>query len=366
MRGVPGFRRFSKHGRHRPGARPGVLFRPVDAMPTRLDLIAYDGVALHEIPEATLEQAFSEVGHLRVLWVRVRGLGDLSLLGGLTDRFDMHRLALEDVLSLTGRAKIEDYDRASFFLGRTVDKGEDFVSKQVAIFWSGNFVLSFEEDHADSFAPIVKRLHAARGRIRELGSDYLAYALIDKVVDDYGPVLEAYDDLLDGIEEDTLASHGESTLQHLHMIRAQLTELRRMVRPLRDAVAQAMQGEAGWFSTEVQLFLRDTHDHAAQAMESCDALRENLGSVMDLVFSLQSQRMNDIIKVLTIISTIFIPLSFLAGLYGMNFDTSRAGNMPELGQPYAYVVLLSIMLVLALGMLWWFWRRGWILRRERR
>jgi magnesium transporter len=363
MTRVPLFQRSRRRVKKAPGARPGTLIRAKGAHESRISALCYDAELLQEYEGITASEALAHIGQARVLWIRVQGHADLEALQHLAQALGMHGLALEDVFSLHGQPKLEDYEPGCFFLGRSVSKGEHFVSKQLALFWKQNVLLSFEEDHADAFAPIVRRLRAGKGKIRQLGTDYLAYALIDKVVDDYGPVLDAYELLLEDVEGSVLSGADSEELQHLHSMRRQVTELRRTLRPLRVAVQEAMEGRVGSFDEELRVYLRDTHDHAVQALESCDALRDMLASITDLVFSMQSQKMNDIIKVLTIISTIFIPLSFLAGLYGMNFDTAQTGNMPELRQAYAYPALLLLMGGIALLMLIWFWRRGWLWRR---
>ena len=361
---VPRLRRLSKGRSTKPGERPGLLRRPEGAKETSVELILYDSEGFEQLTAETAEEVLEARGRRQVLWVRVRGLASVSTLQKLAEGFGIHRLALEDVLALNSRAKLESYDSGSFFVGQVVEKREQFISKQAALFWGDGFVVSFDEGHGSGFEPVVARVKAGRGKIRHLGADYLAYALIDKVVDDYAPVLEAYEELVDELESETLRSQDQEMLQHLHLLRAQMSEIRRHVRPLRDVLRQALDGELEGFGEEVRVYLRDTHDHAVQALDDCEALRESISSVTDLVFSLQSQRMNDIVKVLTIISTIFIPLSFLAGLYGMNFDTQQPGNLPELRQPYGYAVLLTVMAVLALGMLIWFWRKGWIFTRR--
>jgi magnesium transporter len=279
MTRVPLFQRSRRRVKKAPGARPGTLIRAKGAHESRISALCYDAELLQEYEGITASEALAHIGQARVLWIRVQGHADLEALQHLAQALGMHGLALEDVFSLHGQPKLEDYEPGCFFLGRSVSKGEHFVSKQLALFWKQNVLLSFEEDHADAFAPIVRRLRAGKGKIRQLGTDYLAYALIDKVVDDYGPVLDAYELLLEDVEGSVLSGADSEELQHLHSMRRQVTELRRTLRPLRVAVQEAMEGRVGSFDEELRVYLRDTHDHAVQALESCDALRDMLASI---------------------------------------------------------------------------------------
>jgi magnesium transporter len=226
-------------------------------------------------------------------------------------------------------------------------------------------VITFQDIPGDDFEPVRERLREAKGRIRHLGADFLAYTLIDAIVDGYFPVLEDYGERLDAVEESLEANALHSPLRELHRIRRDLRELRRILWPHRESINALLRGESQWIKPETQVFLRDCYDHTVQLLDVGESLRETCTDLRDLYISELSQRTNDVTKVLTVIATLFLPMSFIAGVYGMNFDTRASPfNMPELHWYFGYPFALTLMVVLDIGLLTLIWHKGWLRRRE--
>lgn len=358
-------RRKERRRTRRPGEAPGTLQAAPDAHGTTLRVVRYDARAIDE-------RAASSAGELPlagaggIVWIDVVGLGDVELLAAIGKRLDLHPLALEDAVNLHQRPKLEAYDQDLFLVARmcqaTAEGESGMDSEQLSMVLRPGLVITFQERPGDCFDGVRERLRVASRRIRSRGADYLAYALLDTVVDGYQPVIDQLEERLEAIEERLLDEPEEHDLKALHRVRRELIGLRRGVAPLRDAVLGLMRGpEASHVVTEeTQLFLRDCYDHVVRTTEQIDGFRDLCASLMDMYLSTVSNRTNDVMKVLTMIATIFIPLSFLVGLYGMNFDTGSPWNMPELGLPYGYPVLVGIMVAVAAGLLWYFKRKGWL------
>jgi len=338
-----------------PGSVPGTLAIPPGAPPPRLHIFSYDA-------EHVLEQDVSDVETLaqlraeaRVLWVDVQGLGDERVLRRLGELFALHPLLLADVVNVGQRPKVEDYDNVHLIVTRTVEpNGSDLDVDQVSLVLGPSFVLSIQERPGDPFDPVRERLRAG-GVIRRMRADYLAYALLDTVVDGYFPVLETLGEDLERLEEDVIGAPGPHSLEQIHGARRRLVTLRRTIWPLREELASLSRDDTGAFSRPVRVYVRDTYDHAVQAVDVVETYRELTGSLMDVYLSSMSQRTNDVMKVLTVVSTIFIPLTFIVGIYGMNFDW-----MPELRVWWAYPVVWAVMIAIATGLYTTFRARGWL------
>jgi magnesium transporter len=295
-----------------------------------------------------------------MVWVNVSGLGDPSLIAGLGEIFQLHPLALEDVLHTPQRSKIDEYDDNVLLIVRMVEKDNDMpILDQLSLFWGDGFVLSIQERPGDVFGPVRERLRKGGKRVKMSHSDYLAYALLDAVIDGYFPVLEQYGDKLDALEDKIVDAASPDCIHDLHKAKREINVLRLCLWPMRDAISR-MRGGTDFVRDETIIYLRDCQDHIVQILDILESYRERISALNDLYLSSISNRLNEVMKVLTIISTIFMPLSFIAGIYGMNFDTSHPYNMPELRQPYGYVVVMTIMTVAAAIMLFSFWRAGWI------
>jgi len=343
-----------------PGSAPGTLQhtgrRKMEKV--RLRLIDYDADSIREEELARIEDSFAYVTEPPVSWVNVDGLHDVSVAEAVAERFGVHRLAMEDVLSPTQRPKVEEYDDHFLVIVKMLsfDAETDSISaEQLSLIVGPNYLFSFQERPGDVFEPVRERLRQGRPRIRSRGTDYLAYALIDAVVDNYFRVLEQIGDRIEELETTAMEDPSIDVMHRIHHLKGEVLVLRRAVWPLRETLGQMYRGEIPGISEETQLFLRDVYDHCVQVIDTAETLREVLSGAMDLYMSGVSNRMNEVMKVLTIIATIFIPLSFFAGLYGMNFE-----YMPELGVRWAYPVLLAAMATVAGFMIWFFRRRGWL------
>ncbi len=341
------------------GSPPGTLIHtgPRKVEDVRVHRISYEAGRLDEKTEGELTPLLPGPDDPGVDWVNIDGLHRTDMLEGLDARYGIHRLVLEDVLSTNQRPKTEDYGRYFFVVLKMLAFDEEtrsVTAEQVSLIVMDGLLISFQERPGDVFDPVRERLRHAKGRIRSRGVDYLAYALIDAVVDSYFSVLERIGDEVEELEMAALTDEGSETIRSIHELRRETLVIRRAVWPLRDALGPMYRGDMARVTEETRVFMRDVHDHAVQVIDTVESLRELLAAAMDLQLSNISNRMNEVMKVLTIIATIFIPLSFFTGLYGMNFD-----NMPELSIPWAYPALLGFMTATALGMVGYFKHKGW-------
>lgn len=339
---------------------PGTLRVPPGASPPAIHVIKYTASEFLEADVQDVHRVREYLSDGAVTWVNVDGLGDVGTLQHLSEIFGLHGLALEDVMSVHQRAKVEEYGDHLFIVLRMVSLREHLESEQLSMFLGKNFVLTFQKRSGDCLDPVRDRLRQARGRIRQAGADYLAYSLIDAVVDAYFPVVDEYGERMEQLDEQVATGHSPHFMEALHTVRLDLMTLRRAIRPLRDALILLMPDPHSLISDETQFHLRDCYDHTIQLMDLLDTYREMCSDLRDYYMSALNNRMNEVIKVLTIIATIFIPLSFIAGIYGMNFNTAHPANMPELNWPYGYVFALLLMGVVGLGLLWFIWRKGWL------
>ena len=293
-------------------------------------------------------------------WIHVTGLGELETIGKLGEIFHLHRLALEDVINTNQRPKVEEFDETLFFAVRHNTWKKTLHSEQVAIFLGDGFVLSFQESENDAFEIVYDRLRKGKGRIRG-SADYLAYALLDAIVDHNFPLLETYADRLEELEERALKYPDDDIIEQVYTIKRDLAAIRRAVWPLRDVFAFLLRGETNRFEEDTIPFLRDCHDHVLQVVDLVEHYREITSELVNVYVSGLSNRMNEVMRLLTLISTIFIPLGFIAGLYGMNFDPKVSPwNMPELSWRFGYPLVLALMAAVALAMGLVFLRKGWL------
>jgi magnesium transporter len=357
--------------RTRPGAAPGSIVSDPSQPKPKINVIAYGTGEVLEIHVNSAEEAKTLVGRQPVTWIDVEGLGDALTIEQFGELFGLHRLALEDTINVHQRAKVETYGEVLFVVLRMVfcseEHGGRCGSEQVSLFVGPNWLISFQEGRpGDCFDRVRNRLREGSGKMRTLGSDYLAYALIDAVIDNYYPVLETYAVRLDDLEELVLdPSVHRIVMDHLHEVKADLLVLRRTLWPLRDAIALLAREDHARISDNTRLFMRDCYDHIVQLVELIETYRELTADLRDLYMSSISNRINETMRVLTIFSTFFIPLTFIVGIYGMNFD-NRGGeaplNMPELHWYWGYPTVWLVMIVTAGSMLTYFYKRGWIFR----
>ena len=357
--GLPGklFRR-----RHPPpGARPGTLVVDPEAPPSRMTLAVYsaDGVDEHDVDEVSTIPTLLQPG--RKAWLDVVGLGSEDVLRALASQFDVHPLAIEDIVHVGQRPKIDRYPEHLLIVVRRLRPADaELVSvQQLSLLVSRDYLLTFREEPGDVFEPVRHRLHEGVGPMRGSGIDYLAYALLDTVVDGYSPVLEELGDEIEWLEESVMDAHPMA-LERLARLKRGVLQVRRAAGPLRDGIKALVSNADELFTESTRTYLRDTQDHCAQAVDVVEAYREVTNGLFNTYLSAVGNRTNEIMRVLTIMASIFIPLTFLAGIYGMNFE-----NMPELDLWWSYPLLLGLMLAAAIGMTLYFRRRGWIGSRHR-
>lgn len=330
----------------------------------RIRVIGYSAEHYEQLDDASLEQVGGMLNRYRVVWVDVEGLGNAQLIEQLGELFQLHRLALEDVVNVHQRAKVEDYGNWLYYVTPMVvaNGGDKFFTEQVSLFLNDRVVLTFQEGKpGDVFDAVRARLQSGT-KIRTLGGDYLAYSIIDAVIDGYFPVLERYGEKLDVLEDAMLANGRPIKLiDELHDVRHDLRHLRRAIWPQREAMASLLRESQPFITAETRVYLRDCYDHAVQLIDLTETFRELSADLRDLYMSAASNRINETMRVLTIISTIFIPLTFIAGVYGMNFDPDSSPlNMPELRWYYGYPATLAFMLVTTALMIYWFVQKRWI------
>ncbi|MCB9766444.1 MAG: magnesium/cobalt transporter CorA [Alphaproteobacteria bacterium] len=298
-----------------------------------------------------------------VRWIDVDGVHDVATVSELGQRFGLHPLVIEDVLNPHSRPKAEDYPDHLFLIAKhlqllRVEQAEitrfDVRSEQICVLLGRGWVLTFQESAGDAFEAVRERVRVGRGRARQMGADYLAYALIDGLVDRYFDVLDTLSDEVEALEQEALLGDPDELPLRVHLIREDLRLVRKMLMPLITTIG-ALQRGGGLVTAETQLFLRDLTDHVHQVSEQLEASRDAVGALLDTHLAIAGQRLNEINQMLTIAATIFLPLSFLAGLYGMNFAW-----MPELEWPWAYPALLGVMVLIAGALLTYFRRRGWL------
>ncbi len=343
-----------------PGEPPGTIIIDPESKPPRIDVYGIGDGEVHEENDCAPERIAELRAEFRHLWISVDGLGDAGVLTDLRDRLGMHRLALEDVVNTGQRPKVEEYDNQLFIVTRTPDDAGG-PSRQLSLFLGPDFLATFQDGPQPCLAHVLRRLREGRPKLRNAGPDYLCYAILDAAVDSYFPVLDAYGDRLEELEDAVTDSSDAEVIARLHAIGHELASIRRALRAIREMLTALLRLDLDLIRPETAPYLRDCQDHATLLLELADSYRDHCSSLVDLHLSLAGHRMNEVMKVLTIIATIFIPLSFVAGLYGMNFDTSASRwNMPELGSPWGYPIALGAMALMALGMLVQFARKGWI------
>jgi len=326
---------------------------------TKITIMDYDGKAFQEKEAKSVEDCFSFKETATVTWINIDGVHDSELVGKLGSHFGVHPLILEDIMTTAQRPKMEDLGDYIYVVLRmlTCEKDKDGVfSEQVSLILGPNFVISFQESAGgDVFDPVRDRIRTGKGRLRTLGPDYLAYALIDAIVDNYFLVLEKIGERVEVLEEDLVTNPDQETLHEMHVLKREMIYVRRSVWPLREVISGLERAESPLIKQTTGIFLRDVYDHTIQVIDTVETYRDMLSGMLDIYLSSVSNRMNQVMKVLTIIATIFIPLTFLAGVYGMNFKF-----MPELEWRWGYFVIVGIMLAIGITMVVIFRRKKWM------
>lgn len=346
------------------GTAPGTLYIEEDAAPTKIVLIDYNATNVTRLQVPTPEACTSYLDSESVSWMDVQGLGSEDILQRLGQVFDLHPLVLEDVVNVPQRPKVEDYEDQLVIISQMVmpkHQEDGFWIEQVSFVLGKHYLLTVQEEPLrDCFGPVRDRIRANKGLVRKLGADYLTYALLDAVIDGFFPVLESYGERIENLEEEVITNPTRRTLQKIYKIRRELLALRRSIWPQREAINILIRGGSHLISPEIQIYLRDCYDHTVQVMDMVETYRELTSGLMDVYMSAVSNKMNEVMKLLTVVSSIFIPLTFIAGVYGMNFIPEASPlNMPELNWYWGYPLCLGVMAATASGLVFFFWRRGW-------
>jgi magnesium transporter len=355
---------FSKRY-HVPGTGPGTLREPSEPprFPPRISLIEYDANTLEEHPDIAIADCRPYLESPTITWIHVQGQASAEILHTLAEFFAMHPLALEDIVNTGQRPKLELYEEHFFLvLGLPYFNNAHAGVEQVSFFLGADYVVSFHAGAVDPFDPIRKRLRETNNRIRTRQADYLLYALVDRVIDQGFPVLESLSERIENLEMELLAHPNNKTLHKIHQLRRDLLLLRRLFWPQREVINLLMREEHSLIREETRLFLRDCYDHGIQIMDLLETYRDMSAGMLDVYLSSTSNRLNEIMRLLTVISTIFIPLTFIVGVYGMNFGRSDPPSpwaMPELDWYYGYPLVWVIMVGIAVGMVAYFRHKRW-------
>lgn len=342
------------------GQAPGTLVH-VGAMRTdrtRVFAIAYDEVQIHETEDPDLMELESLKAEPGNLWVNLDGLHETERVHAVGSCFDVHQLVLEDILDTTERPKTEDFDEYLVIIMKMLDydhKTDEISSRQLSLVIGNRFLLSFQEGGDNTFEPVKQRLRTENGRARRSGPDYLAYCMADLVVDNYFVILDKVAERIELLEENLVRNPAAGTLKTIHSLKTDLIFLRRSLWPMREAVNRLINEESLLIKDSTRPYLRDIFDHTIHAVDTMETFRDMVSGMLDIYLSSVSNKLNEIMKVLTIIATIFIPLTFLVGWYGMNFK-----HMPELDSPWGYPSVILVALAIVVGMLVFFRRKKWI------
>ncbi len=346
--------------RSKTGLSPGSLIfvghKKIDQ--TAIDIMEFNPAELREFRTDKPEDTFTLKESSSISWIDIKGVHNEEFVAAIGHHFQIHPLVLEDILNTRQRPKIEYYDDYIFLVLKMLSwnsKNNTIENEQISLIIGSNYVLSFQEREADVFEPLRARIRKGKGRIRTMGSDYLAYAMMDVTIDNYFLVLEAIGDHMEMLEEKLLIHPDKNILKDIYILKRENLLLRKAVWPLREVVSQLDRSESPLIKKKTRPFLRDLYDHTLHAIDTVETYRDMTSGLQELYLSTLSNKSNDVMKVLTIIATIFIPLTFIVGIYGMNFD-----NMPELRWQWGYFAVLALMGLISLAMLWLFRKNKWL------
>ena len=348
-----------------PGTAPATLIVPQEYQGRKpmVSLIEYDAHSIEERKVETIDDLLPCLENDKVSWINVDGLGDAEFFRQLGLHFRIHQLALEDIFNIGQRPKVEEYDRQLFIVLAMAyqNKEKELVFEQVCMLLAEKFVITIQEESGDVFEPVRQRLRERGGNARFMKADYLTYALIDAVIDEYFPIIESLGDSMDELQETLLENPTGERIRQIHEFRRVIAQIRRAVWPQRDVLGRLMRDETGLVAVRTKPFFRDCYDHTVVMLDLLENYREHTRDIMDLYLSSINIRTNDIVRVLTVISSIFIPLTFIAGVYGMNFDPKASPiNMPELEWPFGYPFAICLMLAVSVGMILFFRHKKWL------
>jgi magnesium transporter len=328
------------------------------AAKVKITIIDYDEEQFQEKEVETIDEVFPFSDKSTATWINLDGIHQVDNIEKIGKHFKIHPLVLEDIMNTGQRPKMEDFNNYLFLVLKMLSYDEEeneTKTEQVSLILSSNYVISFQESEGDVFDPIRERIRTDRGRIRKMGVDYLAYSLIDAIVDNYFMVLEKIGEKIEDIEDELVKNPTPEVLHTIHRLKRELIFLRKSVWPLREVISRLERWESPLIDKSIDIYLRDVYDHTIQVIDALETFRDMLSGMLDIYLSSVSNRMNEVMKVLTIIATIFIPLTLVAGIYGMNFR-----YMPELDWVWGYPMVYMIMLAISAVMLVYFRRKRWL------
>ena len=342
------------------GLPPGTLIHLGEPKTTRVKItvIDYSDIDFEEQEIDKIEECYAYKDKQTVTWINIDGIHEVDIIEKIGTHFGIHPLMLEDIVNTEQRPKLEDFENYLFLVLKMLSFDEQqraIKIEQVSLVVGPNYVLTFQEREGDVFEPVRDRIRRAKGRIRKMSADYLAYALLDAIVDSYFVILEKIGDKIEELEEDLISQPDTETLQSIHYLKREMIYLRRSIWPLREVTSAMSRNESILIKKSTEIFLKDVYDHTIQVIDTIEAYRDMISGMLDTYLSSISNRMNEVMKVLTIFAAIFIPLTFVAGIYGMNFSF-----MPELGWKWGYFVVLALMAAIVITMLIYFRRKKWM------
>lgn len=342
------------------GLPPGTLVHVGESKTSKVKIrvIDYDASDFQEKEIKNIDECSPYKEKPTVTWINIDGIHDVDIIERIGKSYGLHALLLEDIANTEQRPKIEDFENYLLLILKMLsfdEKDREMKIEQVSLVVGPNYVLCFQEKEGDVFDPLRDRIRRAKGRIRKMGADYLAYALLDAIVDGYFLILEKIGDKIEGLEENLISRPDTTTLRAIHYLKREMIFLRRSVWPLREVISGMSRKESTLIKESTEIFLRDVYDHTIQVIDTIETYRDMVSGMLDTYLSSISNRMNEVMKVLTIFAAIFIPLTFVAGIYGMNFS-----YMPELGWKWGYFSVLAVMATMVIFMLAYFRRKKWL------
>ena len=352
--------KFIKKRSKKAGLPPGTLVHIGERKTEKIKItiMDYDETQFHVKETETLEECYPFKDRPTIIWINIDGIHEIETLEKLGDCFGLHPLTLEDILNTDQRPKIEDYGEYIFIVLKMLypdDKTGEILAEQVSLVLGQNFVISFQEREGDTFNSVRERIRSGKGRIRKMGADYLVYSLLDSIVDNYFIILEKLGERIEFLEEKLIINPVPEAINLIHKLKREMIFLRRSVWPLREVIGSIERGESSLIKGSTNIYLRDVYDHTIQVIDTIETFRDILSGMLDIYLSSVSNRLNAVMKVLTIIATIFMPLTFIAGIYGMNFK-----YMPELEWRLGYPVILLAMVSIGVLMLVSFRKKKWL------
>lgn len=343
------------------GLAPGSLISAGEIKPDKVQISFFDYNAekLIEKQDATIQDCLTGLSTKETTWINISGIDDIHTIEIIGRHFGLHSLLLEDIVSSGQRSKLDDYKETIYIVAKMLSYNAESLTvedEQVSLVLGKNFLISFLESKNNVFAPIYERLRPKNSKIRQRGADYLCYTLLDCLVDNYFLILEKVDGKLEHLEEELFKFPTPNTLQKIQKTKREITLLRKSIWPMREVISNFRRIDSPLIQESTKLYIQDVYDHTIQAIDAIESFRDISSGMLDIYLSNISLKMNEIMKLLTVVSTIFVPLTFLASIYGMNFD-----NIPELHLKYGYEAVLTLMACITAGMLYYFQHKGWIL-----